>query len=58
LGKVSASESARRQRAIFDARSDPQKAANIVKLFERIRGRRATPEEIANVERTLNAPDV
>jgi hypothetical protein len=33
--------------------ADAQKAANIIKLFEQIKGRKATLEEIENVERTL-----
>jgi hypothetical protein len=35
--------------------ADAQKPENIIKLFEAIKGRKATAEEIANVERKLKA---
>jgi hypothetical protein len=37
--------------------ADALKAVNIFKLFEAIKGRKATPQEIANMERTLEASD-
>jgi hypothetical protein len=36
--------------------ADVQKAENIIALFEAIKGRKATAEEIANMERILKAP--
>jgi hypothetical protein len=38
--------------------ADALKVENIVTLFEQLNGRKATPEEIANVERKLRTPDV
>jgi hypothetical protein len=38
--------------------AEAMKAENIITLFEQLKGRKATPEEIANVGRTLKAPDV
>jgi hypothetical protein len=38
--------------------ADALKVENIVKLFEQLKGRKATPERIANVERQLGTPDV
>jgi hypothetical protein len=35
--------------------ADALKAENIIKLFEALKGRKATPKEIANVERKLKA---
>ena len=37
--------------------ADALKAENIIKMFEAIKGRKATTEEIANVERTLKTRD-
>jgi hypothetical protein len=44
-----------KQKRYLMSAAEAQKPANIIKLFEQLKGRKATPEEIADVYSRLQA---